>query len=712
MRLPTGLCVLVLAVMTVAVHAEDKAATVSRVLPEGQLPDDARLGEPRSLRDKYHPWTPPESLAEWEREADTIRRQVMVATGMWPMPSRPKPSATIHGKLDRGDYTVEKVFLPSAPGHYVTGNLYRPKNIQGKAPAVLSPHGHWQDARFYDAGEEPAKKLIAGGGETYLSAARHHVQARMVGLARMGCVVFHYDMVGYSDSKQIGHTAGFTDVEALLRLQNFMGLQTYNSLCALDFLSSLPDVDPARIGVTGASGGGTQTFILCAIDHRPAAAFPAVMASTGMQGGCICENATFLRLGINNIAITALFAPKPLALTGANDWTIEIEAKGLPELKQVYSLYGKPENVTANAFPQFGHNYNQVSRELMYAWFNEHLQVGHETPIREEDFNPYSREELSVFDDSHPLPAAATGVEELRKSLTQDQQKLLQSLLPSTKKEAEKYREVIGTAAAVMLDRGVPKVVELERKDLESKQADGFTIQRSIVGRKGAREQVPLIVLTSPQFDGRCVLWVHPDGKSGLFDANGKPKPSVQKLLDGGYGVVGADLFLTGEFVAAGEEPKYPEVNKSYAGYTLGYNRSVLANRVRDILTVIGVLVEDERVKTIDMIATGAAGPWGLLARALADDAVVKTIADARGFSFGNVNSLDDPMLLPGALKYGGLGGLTALAAPHQLTLAGTKGIPQTELQTLNRMYQATGGKLAQLSGTLTMKRAADELLK
>src|ERR1051325_815746 len=100
-----------------------------------------------------------------------------------------------------------------------------------------------------------------------------------------------------------------------------MGLQTWNSIRALDFVTSLPDVDASRIGVPGASGGGTQTFILCAVDPRPTVAFPAVMVSTAMQGGCTCENCSLLRVGTGNIELAALMAPRPLGMSGADDWT-------------------------------------------------------------------------------------------------------------------------------------------------------------------------------------------------------------------------------------------------------------------------------------------------------------------------------------------------------------------------------------------------------
>src|SRR5260370_41405587 len=118
-------------------------------------------------------------------------------------------------------------------------------------------------------------------------------------------------MVGNADSQQIGHTKGFLDAEAELRLQSFMGLQAWNSIRALDFLSSLPDVDPKRIGVTGASGGGTQTFILCAIDDRPGAPFPAVLVSAPQQGSCGCEKHFYVRQDTGHILVCAPVAPQP-----------------------------------------------------------------------------------------------------------------------------------------------------------------------------------------------------------------------------------------------------------------------------------------------------------------------------------------------------------------------------------------------------------------
>jgi dienelactone hydrolase len=692
--------------------AGDPAKDISRVLESGALPDDSRLGELRMLRDKYHPWSPPTTKAAWVAEKKRLRNQVLVSNGLLPMPPKRPLKPVIYGKVDRGDYTVEKVFFASHSGHYVTGSLFRPKKIEGKAPGILSPHGHWTNARFYDAGDKKAEEQLGKNAESFDAAAHHPVQARMVQLARMGCIVFHYDMVGYADSQQIKHRQGFTGVEAGLRLQNFMGLQTFNSIRALDFLTSLPEVDSKRIGVTGASGGGTQTFMICAIDPRPAAAFPAVMVSTNMQGGCVCENAEYLRLGINNIAIAALFAPKPMALSGANDWTIDIETKGLPELRQIYSLYGKRDFVQANCFPQFNHNYNQLSRTLMYKWFNTHLNVGIKFPVEERDFEPVSQAELTVFNDAHPFPKNSKSSEQLRSYLTKVSDRQYQALLPKNTKQLAKYRRIVGTAARVMLDVGVPGAGEVTRESKSERLGDDLRLIKGVWSRKGSGEQIPYVVLIPDSENGTAVIWVDGQGKSHLFDDNGKPKPAVQKLLDSGRSVISVDVFLTGEFVADGKEPAYPKVNETYQGYTFGYNRPVLSNRVRDILTAIGAVFHYERVNTVELIGTGNAGPWTLLAASLAGDTVKQVIVDANGFSFAKIDSVSDPMFLPGALKYGGLGGLAALAAPTKLTVAGTDTIPTAELKPLTTVYTAAGGDLSLQTNALSPKTVAAKLLE
>ena len=436
------------------------------------------------------------------------------------------------------------------------------------------------------------------------------------------------------------------------------------------------------------------------------------MVSTGMQGGCICENADFLRIGINNIAIAALCAPKPLAMSGADDWSIAIETKGLPELKQVYSLYGKTDLVHAKCYPHFKHNYNQVSRELMYDWFNRYLKLGLPTPVRERDFSPASPKELSVFDSDHARPKDATTAEELQSYFTKVANEQFHRLVPKDAAGLAEYRRIVGAAARVMFDSGEPGGGITEVAIAEETTLGGLSLAKGTATRAGADEQIPWVFLEPAEWNGTVVLWLDGRGKSCLFDKQGQPTAAVRKLTDAGMAVASGDVFLTGEFVQEGKGPVLPEIDERYHGYTFGYNRPVLSNRVQDILTIIGGLIDVAEARRVHLVGTGEAGPWALLARGLAGARVSRTMADLQGFGFNAVDDAKDPMFLPGALKYGGMGGLAALAAPADVIVAGAKGAAGQELEPLRAVYKAVGGRLVVSQEGLTEEAIVDELLR
>lgn len=647
---------------------------VSAGAPDKSPPAPAEL-----LHDVDHPtmFDPHYSTKQqWQHRAARVREQILVAEGLWPMPARTPLNPVIHGKIERDGYTIEKVFFASMPGHYVSGNLYRPTGKSGRLPAVLSPHGHWDNGRFYELSVNEARKQIESGAEKTMAGARYPLQARCAMLARMGCVVFQYDMVGYADSQAIAHRTGFNDAQATLRLQSFMGLQTWNSICSLDFLCSLPDVDPKRIGVTGASGGGTQTMILCAIDDRPAVSVPAVMVSEAMQGGCICENAPLLRVGVNNAEFAACFAPKPLGMTSANDWTADILTLGFPQIWSIYRLYGAQNDVAAwhRSFP---HNYNQVSRELMYNWMNAHLKLGLPGPIAEKPFEPVKPSDLSVYDQQHPRPADTLNAAELRQRMTAASDAQLAAL----RKDPAKYRQVVGTALRVMVGDALPsagKVVVAESAPPLVNATGGFTEQHGVIRRTDRKCHVPFTALIPANWKGRVVVWVHPDGEKSLVDDGKAPTGEVKKLLDAGTAVIAPTISTAG--LPAAAQKNFHYANLTYAGYFYGYNPSPLGAQASEVLSAIALARGWKDAKKIDLIAQGKLGPAALLARALAGDVIDRARIDLNGFSFDQVHNDADPMMLPGALKYGGIAGLLPLCQSGSLQLENAPDIkPQTE---------------------------------
>src|ERR1051326_2215064 len=493
------------------------APAAPRALPEGKLPNDIRL-EPLKDLDGYFPFTPPASKAAWEKRAERVRRQILVSQGLWLMPTKTPLNPVIHGKIDRGEYTVEKVYFESAPCFFVTGNLYRPKNRPGQVPAVLFWHGHWANARLTESTPVELRREIADGEERFEQGGRSRFQSMCVQLARMGCVVWQWDMLGNSDSQQFSmqlvhrfakqrpemnttENWGLFSPQAESHLQSAMGLQTWNSIRSLDFVLSLPEVDPDRIAITGASGGGTQTMLLAAIDPRVKLSFPAVMVSTAMQGGCTCENACLLRVDTGNVEFAGLFAPKPQGMTCANDWTKEMPTKGFPELKQLYTLLGAPNNVLLKRGEHFPHNYNAVSRCAFYTLLNRHFKLGQKDPVIERDYEPLKRDQLTVWDEQHPAPKAADPdfERQLLRQLHEDaqQQLIAEQVTP------ERFRRAYGSAFDIVLDGGLAEAGEVEWAPTQKSERGSWTETKGLLRNKTHHEELPAVLCAANQPNGQ-----------------------------------------------------------------------------------------------------------------------------------------------------------------------------------------------------------------
>ncbi|HEY2415473.1 MAG TPA: acetylxylan esterase [Pirellulaceae bacterium] len=732
-------------VVLVAMSVPAVHAAAPRVLPEGKQPTDARLAEPKDLNG-YFPFPVAKTKDEWQERAKAVKRRIALSQGIWPEPEKTPLNVVVHGKIDRGDYTVEKVFFESVPGFFVTGNLYRPKETgdrgqgtgnRGKMPGILFAHGHWNDGRFIDIGRQAVRKEIVIGSERFEEGGRSLLQSMPVQLARMGCVCFHYDMIGYADSKQLSFELahrfakqrpdmnsadswGLFSPQAEANLQSIMGLQTWNSVRALDFLLGLPEIDSSRVAITGASGGGTQTLLLAGIDPRVTLSFPAVMTSTAMQGGCTCENASCLRVGTGNVEFAALFAPKPQGMTAANDWTKELATKGFPDLKEHYKLLGAEKNVMMVNNIHFNHNYNYVNRAAFFAFLNKNFKLGLEEPVVEEDYRRLTRDEMTVWDESHPKPPSGDDFErKLCRQLADASQKQIDALVPKDAAGLAKWRETIGGAIETIVGGYLPEQGDFEIKDHQVVSNVGNAIQLpGLISIKSRDVELPAVLLQPNDWKGRAAIWLTEQGKAGLFGDDGAPKAEVKRLLDANIAVFGVDLFNQGEFLPQGEPAEKNRVVKNpreFAGYTYGYNYALLAQRAHDVLSMIAFAKRNghHNATSVELIALDSTAPVAAAALARCDGIVNRAAIDTRGFRFGKLTDYRDANFLPGGAKYGDLPGLLSLAAPAKLWVAGES---EKSAQLAKQVYEASGNAdgiaFVSPSGEEARRAAAEWIIK
>jgi hypothetical protein len=366
------------------IFAQDPNSKKPQLCQGNYLTEDAAKVQLEQFAKSYS------TLDQWKQRASRIRDGILRSAELLPMPKKCPLNPIIHSKRKYDGYTVENAAFESLPGVFVTGSLYRPQ--QGKRPfaAVLCPHGHWGDQNDY-------------------GRFRPDQQKRCAAFARMGAVVFSYDMVGWGDWKNAGWKHSRPKV---------LKLQLWNSIRAVDFLTSLKDVDPKRIAITGASGGGTQSFMLTAVDDRIAVSAPVVMVSAHFFGGCNCESGMPIHKSdsheTSNVEIAALAAPRPLLLiSDGKDWTKNVPNVEFPYIRNVYRLYGAESSVENIHLPDEGHDYGLSKRIGVYKFLAKHLVLSLDKVTRpdgsiDESFVVIEKQDdMLVFDPNHPHPANA-----------------------------------------------------------------------------------------------------------------------------------------------------------------------------------------------------------------------------------------------------------------------------------------------------------------
>ena len=470
----------------------------------GYRPDDARLTMTRHTGTRY-PITRFTSREEVEARREELRFNLRMAAGLYPWPKKTPLNVRYEDVGEYEGYTVKKVMFESYPGMWSTGNLYLPAPMPEKAPAILNVIGHWAEQRLHrsDLADYPQQ---------------------LANFARMGFICLVTDMIGMVDSRQVTHHYGREEKE--LWLSNGLGIQLWNNIRALDLLCSMPEVDADHIGVTGASGGGSQTLFLSLVDDRIKAAAPINMISLHMQGGCQCENAAGLRRHTDNVEMCAMIAPRALFLAGSDgDWTQDLETAELPGVLEAYRQYGAEDKVE-HFYQLAPHQYNDETRHRVYGFFARHLMGKNiewtEQPIETGDLN-----DLTWFRGEGHAPGFGSDEEYFAAHKTELATRI--SVLPDDEK-----RTMLAWMTGIR-----PNIYHSIRISTET--ADGITAERSVVfGSNG--EKIPFVKLTPEGGDGRRVcLALGDNGKDCLDD------PVLRSMLVDGITVLSGDLFLTGE---------------------------------------------------------------------------------------------------------------------------------------------------------------------
>ena len=630
----------------------------------------------------------PATLDGWEQRLRAVREGLARSFGR--APERPAPlAAEVLGTIQRDGYAIERLTYQSWPGVRVTANLYRPDPARGRAPAVLSVHGHWPWARI-----DP------------------HVQPRCIGLAKLGYVVLCVDAFGAGE-RAVEPGPG-TYHGALLGASLWpvgtplIGLQVYDNRRAVDYLISRPEVDPTRLAITGASGGGNQTFYAGATDERLAAVIPVCGIGTYdaylKTACCVCEvnvgGAAYATAG----DLLAMVAPRALLVISATrdafQFSVGEAAKSIASARERYRLLGHPDKIRHVAI-ESGHDYNQPMREAMYGWVEKWLRGrGDGAPVAEPPITVEDVEALRCYPKGTTRPKSIVTIPEFARR--EGQERL--AALPKPPDHRQRWEADAVRMRAQLRDRilgGFPQKTPLEPQLRIGPKGVDVTITTE----RGIRARGRAVFGSGTRPGTAIVLGAEPDDPAEPGAATASELDKVcSKWRDAGLSTLALTRPRgTGAWLA-GVAPVAGVADHDVAEWGLWVDRPLLGQWVWDIVRWLDFLDETRGNpregrsqpappnRPFVLIGLGAMSAPALLTAALDPRVAAVACSDGLVSFVGRKGKpwsrLPMGLIVPNILDVGDLGHLAALVAPRRLVI--TSGVePEGHAATADRLAEA-----------------------
>lgn len=624
----------------------------------------------------------------WDRRKTASINRIKIGMGLFPflrlVPTYTPPVYRVVGEKTYKDIKIQNIAITLFKGFYIFGNLYIPAGHNGPFPAILNPHGHFPNGRF-------SMDHI------------NNVVQRCVNFARQGMVAFTYDLTGYGESNQQSHWGHRYTMEQELRGFIPQGIETWKAVVAIDFLASLPVVDPQRIGITGASGGGHISVMAGFLDSRIRLVAAVNNPYPGSDAHYCCTGSPFM-FDISECELAALVSPKPMMIvSNRKDFTKDFPSRCLPVLKQIYRWDGYPDHLT-HFRQNVIHGYNQQARKWAAAFFTRHFlnRPGpcHEIPAS------IGREDIRLFKNQSEYPADYTiGISGILSRFTtevlQKYRRWTEELLETDLRTFRgHYRKISG----ILFWKETAGTIHRVRKN--HRVRGSHTETPLLIGSESRKYRIPVTVYKKRHRNRRnpAVLILSEHGRN--------LPPDIIDLFIEKYTIYAPDLFGQGELKesVSWHNPRTASPGGGKYLRTLGfsaYDPTLCARRINDILLIINCL-KSENIR-FDTIGLGKYGPTLLLARTQYHS-TGETIIDMNRFRDSTEQWSDDDYYIPLILRYGGIGTMSNLVFPERLFLYNTGSSDTLELLKKTYLQHGYSSELQTAPDSLSLETVLQKL--